>query len=974
MNFTRIITKWTGLLVLILFPYELAIGDGVVFFESKIRPALVKYCYECHSSASNELGGSLSLEFRDDILRGGESGPAIIKENPQDSLLIRAIRGNDDLAMPPKDKESLPEGVIQDFVRWVGMGAPDPRAGKIVNPKPKKQLWSLEPVSERSLPEVKDLEWPRDRIDRFILSKLESKKLPPAKAALPQTLIRRLYYDLIGLAPSVEKINNFVLAYKRDSDDAVSALVDELLSSQFFGERWGRHWLDIARYGESNGNDGLGRNATFPHAWRFRDYVINSFNRDVPYDRFIKEQIAGDLLSVDDVEERNRNLVATGFLAIGSKPAKAMNENFAMDVVDDQINVVTTALLGMSVSCARCHDHKHDPISSKDYYGLAGIFKSTETLWGKAANEALTAPSTPLHELLDRLPDNQEDNSRVPVFRSELKEVTEGLNPLVYSTLKEATNEIALEKGISLSDEDYAKCNNGRMRVKSTVPYDNYSVSFWFRNDTGNSSQPITAYLFSYAKDGDDKQAGENIGIGGKHDKSVTGKLFIWNGTELDQSIAGSNEIPEGSWNHVVMVRSNDRVRLYLNGGKDPEIDTEIKIAKNPDREIFVGSRNDNFAPLNGQLAELAIFDRALSVEEVKSLHSSSGQKVGTVQKAWAMGVRDKGKVENCKININGNSKKLGASVSRGFPSVLVSDPDSFSIASDSSGRLQLAEWIVSGQHPLTARVLVNRVWQHLFGRGIVNTPDDFGFYGSRPSHPALLDDLAIRFMNEDWSIKNLIKIIVLSRTYQLDSYIEDEELLSVDPDNIFVGRHSRRRLDAETNRDRILQASGDLIAGSTNGSAVDKLDVLLNWPPGEAKYLHQASNHRSIYLCMLRDAQPPDLVAFNLPDGFSVTGLREKTDIPTQALFYLNSPLVVEQSKVIANDVLGNENVSDEKRVEKMYLKVLRRLPSVNEAVTALDYIEGVRAKLKGNDEFVRSWASFCQVLLASNEFRYID
>ena len=270
MNVTRIITKWTGLLVLILFPYELAIGDGLVFFESKIRPALVKYCYECHSSASNELGGSLSLEFRDDILRGGESGPAIIKENPQDSLLIRAIRGNDDLAMPPKDKESLPEGVIQDFVRWVGMGAPDPRAGKIVNPKPKKQLWSLEPVSERSLPVVKDLEWPRDRIDRFILSKLESKKLPPAKAALPQTLIRRLYYDLIGLAPSVEKINNFVLAYKRDSDEAVSALVDELLASQFFGERWGRHWLDIARYGESNGNDGLGRNATFPHAWRFR--------------------------------------------------------------------------------------------------------------------------------------------------------------------------------------------------------------------------------------------------------------------------------------------------------------------------------------------------------------------------------------------------------------------------------------------------------------------------------------------------------------------------------------------------------------------------------------------------------------------------------------------------------------------------------------------------------------------------------
>ncbi|HIG84340.1 MAG TPA: DUF1549 domain-containing protein [Verrucomicrobia bacterium] len=974
MNFTRIIIKWTGLLVLILFPYELAIGDGVIFFESKIRPALVKYCYECHSSASNELGGSLSLEFRDDILRGGESGPAIVKGNPKDSLLIRAIRGNDDLAMPPKDKGPLPEGVIQNFVEWVEMGAPDSRAGKIANPKPKEQLWSLEPVSERSLPEVNDLEWPSDRIDHFILHKLESKKLLPAKDALPQTLVRRLYYDLIGLAPSMEEINAFALEYKRDSDEAVSALVDELLSSQHFGERWGRHWLDIARYGESNGNDGLGRNATFPHAWRFRDYVIDSFNRDVPYDRFIKEQIAGDLLSVDDVEERNRNLVATGFLAIGAKPAKAMNENFAMDVVDDQINVVTTALLGMSVSCARCHDHKHDPILSKDYYGLAGIFKSTETLWGKAANEPLTAPSTPLHELLDRLPDNESSKSTVPVFPSELKEATEGFNPVVYSTLKEATNEIALEKGISLSVENYAKCNKGRMRVKATVPYDNYSVSFWFRNDTGNSSQPITAYLFSYAKDGDDEQAGENIGIGGKHDKSVTGKLFIWNGKELNQSIAGSNEIAEGSWNHIVMVRANDRVRLYLNGEKDPEIDSEIKIAKNPGREIFVGSRNDNFAPLNGQLAEFAIFDRALAIEEVKRLHAASGQKVGAIQKGWAMGARDKKKIEDCKININGNSKKLGAVVSRGFPNSIGSKADSFSIGPDSSGRLQLAEWIVSEQHPLTSRVFVNRVWQHLFGRGIVNTPDDFGIYGSRPSHPALLDDLARRFMNENWSIKKLIKIIVLSRTYQLDSHIQDEGLLLMDPDNIFAGRHSRRRLDAETNRDRILQASENLVVGSTNGSAIDKLDILLNWPPGEAKYLHQVSNHRSIYLCMLRDAPPPELVAFNLPDGFSVKGLREKTDIPTQALFYLNSPLVVEQSKIIANNVMGVEKVFDKNHVKQIYLKVLRRLPSDDETVTAIGLVERVRSKIHGDDVLVRSCASFCQVLLASNEFRYID
>jgi hypothetical protein len=273
-----------------------------------------------------------------------------------------------------------------------GSGAVDKLSGN-------DPLWAFQPVRTPGSPQVKNREWPRDAIDQFVIARMEGQGLQPVEDARPATLIRRLYYDLIGLAPSIEEVEAFQKEAVVDSRGAVEKLVDNLLASPHFGERWGRHWLDVARFGESNGDDGLGRNASFPHAWRYRDYVIDALNRDVPYDRFITEQIAGDLLSHEDDAQRDRQLVATGFLAIGAKPAKAMNNNFAMDVVDDQINVVSTAVMGLSVACARCHDHEHDPVPTRDYYALAGIFTSTETLWGRAGNEKLTAPATPLHEL-----------------------------------------------------------------------------------------------------------------------------------------------------------------------------------------------------------------------------------------------------------------------------------------------------------------------------------------------------------------------------------------------------------------------------------------------------------------------------------------------------------------------------------------------------------------------------------------------
>ena len=410
---------------------------GMPLFERKIRPVLVEHCYECHATGAKELGGKLLLDSREGIIRGGESGPALVAGKPEDSLIMQALRWQNELEMPPENP--LPETVVYDFVEWIRLGALDPRTGHRNEPRKEAvigndaaALWSFQPITNPSFPSILDADWPRTDMDRFVLARLEAEGHRPVGDASAEVLVRRLYFDLVGLAPKMDEVREFISAYEREGQEAVAELVERLLESQQFGERWGRHWLDVARFGESNGNDGLGRNSTFPHAWRYRDYVIQALNDDVSYDRFLKEQIAGDLLPVTTAKERNRNLIATGFLALGAKPAVAMNQDFAMDVVDDQIDVVSTAVMGLSVSCARCHDHKHDPISTRDYYALAGIFTSTETLWGKAGNEKLTAPPTPLHELRDSLEETKKVDALPPKFPDDYGAAIDALKPVVH--------------------------------------------------------------------------------------------------------------------------------------------------------------------------------------------------------------------------------------------------------------------------------------------------------------------------------------------------------------------------------------------------------------------------------------------------------------------------------------------------------------------------------------------------------------
>ena len=740
--------------------------DQRSFFESRIRPVLVKQCYECHSQNSKKLGGKLLLDAPSEMIAGGESGPTLIPGKPDDSLIIQALR-YDGLEMPPKKR--LPEPVVHDFITWVKMGAPDPRADlpktavKTVT-KDKAALWSYQPVTNPQPPAVKSGDWPRDRIDRFVLAKMEANGLSPATDAPAAMLVRRLYFDLTGLPPPLDQ----------SMPPDLPALVDRLLDSPQFGERWGRHWLDVARYAESNGNDGLSRNPSFPHAWRFRDYVIRAFNEDMPYDRFITEQLAGDLLPADSPAQRDAQLIATGLLALGAKPAKAMNDNFEMDVVADQINVIGSGIMGLSVGCARCHDHKTDPIPTRDYYALAGIFRSTETLWGAAAHQGLTAPQTPLHEL-------------------------------------QAAAKISVQPAAEAI-------------ISKHKPH-----------------RPPAAPAFKYASD----------------------------------------------------------------------------------------------APL-------------------------------------AMGAREARAVIDCKLNIDGDSKKLGPAVPRGFLSACgaaaVQIPDA-----KQSGRLQLARWLASPQHPLTARVMVNRVWQHLFGEGLVRTPDDFGTTGERPTHPELLDHLATRFMREGWSIKRLIRSIVLSRTYQLSSLC-DNQMREKDPDNLLLARHNRRRLDAEALRDAMLAATGDLNPQPSQGSLIQHQNVLVN----ELPPLHQPSRHRSVYLLMLRNSMPPELTPFNLPDSTTITGRRDNSALATQSLYLLNNDFLVEQSRRFAERVMLTSNDTT-RRIQSAYQQAFARTPTGSEIQRAHDFIREADLMLvsTGNDENGRlsnAWAAFCQALLASNELRYVD
>lgn len=850
---------------------------GLTIFEKRIRPALVQYCYGCHSAQAGEPKGGLLVDSRDGLLEGGESGAAVVPGNPDDSLLLEALR-HDGLEMPPDRK--LPDDLIADFETWIELGAPDPRRGKPsglagkIDIEEGRKFWAYQPVADPIPPTPKNAEWARDAIDRFLLTAMESEGLRPVRDADRRTLLRRLSFDLTGLPPTPEELDAFE---KDQSPRALESVVDRLLESPRFGERWGRHWLDVARYAESNGNTD---NVTFPHAWRYRDYVVEAFNRDKPFDRFLVEQVAGDLLAADSPAQRDEQLIATGFLALGSKPRAQNNPDYEMDLVAEQIEVTTTSFMALTVACARCHDHKFDPIPIEEYYAMAGIFTSTATLYSNGGGKG---------------------NGRLPKT---------GFHAISGARPAPASGDTA----------------------------------------SGDSPSGDTASQFTVA--------GTLAKL--REERATLETRLKRLGAEIVVSKAGATG---GGQNNA---------KGKGKGKKKAAKQAAAPAGKPVARVMVPGNVSDQN---RRRIANLESLWRSV-VDQIEALDDSVAGPAES--QAAAMGVRDARQVSDCKLCLRGDSQKRGPAVPRGLVSV-ISTSSAVKIPADQSGRLQLAQWMASPDHPLTARVYVNRVWKHLFGRGLVPSVDNFGVLGEKPSHPELLDHVARRFMQDGWSTKRLIRTLVLTRAYGLSSR-SDPGQLEKDPDNVYHWRHVPTRLDAEAMRDTVLAVSGTLQADPPRGSMVSSFgEQVVQGKKREIELGIDQLRYRSVYLPILRNALPEVLELFDGADPSLVVGARDVTTVPSQSLYLLNSPFVVEQSRGFAQRLIAELPQGGPQRVQRAFQLAFGRAATEDEVQQVASLVRRAAGGEKGPSgektplSELDGWACFTQALLASAEFRYV-
>ncbi len=950
----------------------------VEFFEKKIRPVLVQQCYSCHSKDAKRLKGGLFVDSLKGLTTGGDSGAAIVPGNPDKSLFITALTYEDEfLQMPPKKK--LPEPVINDFRQWIKQGAffpggddgPAPApTQRVVDLKKESQFWSFQPAMKRPAPKVKNTSWVRDPIDAFILAKLEANKLAPANRADKRTLIRRATFDLTGMPPTVDEINAFLVD---DSADAFEKVVDRLLNSPRFGERWAQHWLDLARYADTNGGD---FNATFYNAWRYRNYVIDAFNRDKPYDLFIHQQIAGDLLPYLHDDQRTENLIATGFLALGTKMLSERDkEKLQLDITDEQIDSVGKVFMGMTLGCARCHDHKFDPILQSDYYALAGIFQSTVTIKGESQQyvSAFINPALPIDPehaaSLDAYKKTTaEITSRIKKLKKDIDTIKKGQMPKAKMKLNGVVVDDAQAKLVGkwkksthvnryigqgyIHDE---KLDKGKKSVTWTPKLPKageYEVRLSFAASTGRDAKvPVTIN----AADGEHKLYLDQTKM------PPIDQLWKPIGRfRFDKGSAGWVRIStEGTTNFVLADGAQFIPVEDLK--KKPAVEKPVK--------------NQGGEELQSKLAAL---EKQLKNDEAElaALKKNAPKPAPT-----ALGVQDREKVDDCAFRVRGVHSSRGDKIARGFLAVLGKDGERPVVAKrEQSGRVELAGWITSRENPLTARVMVNRIWMHLLGEGIVRTMDNFGTLGDRPSHPQLLNTLAVEFMEQGWSTKKLIRRIMLSNTYQM-AVQHRENAFMANPDNRLLWRANRRRLSAEEIRDALLAVSGQLEEKPVE-SVVAHLKYIAvdNNNQSSSGLTSGAKGTRSIYLPLIRNFMPSILLVFDFADRDMVVGKRPVTTVPAQALLLLNNSFVKQAAGKTAEQLLKKDKLNDEQRVDLAYQLVLSRQANADETQRVLAFVsdhvaagklaEGVETEKRT----VQAWSQFVQTLFASTEFRMLD
>ena len=812
---------------------------GLDYFEKHVRPLLVEHCYRCHSERFGKREAGLLLDRREGWAQGGDSGPAIHPGDVDASPLILAVRKRNGKAqMPPEG--SLPDEAIAQLEHWVRIGAPDPRDATSTesrrgsdpsDPIAGREHWAFRPLSTRRPRATEAIEWPRSTVDNFTLEGLQAANLRPSVDAARVTMARRMSIQLIGLLPTPEFLSEFL---QDDRPDSTERLADALLASPQYGQRWGRHWLDLARYADSNGLD---ENFLFREAWRYRNWVISAINADRPFDDFLLQQIAGDLLPYDSIEQRDSQRIAAGFLVIGPKVLLGnADANQRMEIADEQMDTIGRAILGQTFGCARCHDHKFDPIPTTDYYAMAGIFTSTQVM-----------------------------EQRYMLGEQRVMERLVGLG------------------------------NDGDEADRSYEQYWRERPKLVERH----------------------KQAQSALEILEKGDTTTLGSML----QNLLEQQPGS-----------VADTAADSTQ-------------SIELRTTAQKELLASLRTAIDQPPKIPPRAMVPCDREAPGDEY--------------------------------VRIAGQFDRQGERVRRGFLRAV--GESTTSIPEAESGRIELARWLtdtVNGAGQLSARVLTNRIWQHLIGRGIVATVDNFGRTGERPSHPELLDNLATEMIDSGWSIKRLIRTVVLSRTFAMSSH-HDESAHAVDPENRLLWRAHRRRLEAEVLRDLMLSAAGELDArpmDSTVWYLGDQATAV-----GDNKVRRRTDfPNRSIYLPIIRNDLPELFSTFDFADPHSATGRRPDTMVATQGLFMLNDESVMAAAKSLARRVLADANATESGTRIDMLFRLLFDIPAPEADRSELSsFVEAMKMRLTAEGEAeaeLESWTMTCHALIASSRFQVMD
>jgi mono/diheme cytochrome c family protein len=896
------------------------------FFESRVRPILAEHCWKCHGERVQKAG--LRLDSASALRRGSDNGEIVVPGAPDASLLIEAVRHSGATKMPPKSK--LPNEAVADLERWVRAGAHWPESTAVAaRPVPAEKHWAFQPIHDYALPAVRNSAWAQSPIDRFVLDRLESNGLEPSPSSDKRTLIRRATFDLIGLPPTPEEVDAFL---SDQTPGAFARVVDRLLASPHYGERWGRHWLDVARYADTKGYVFF-QDANFPWAYTYRDYVIRSLNEDTPFDRFIVEQLAADRLPLG---EDRRPLAALGFVTLGGR---FMNN--VHDVIDDRIDVVSRGLMALTVSCARCHDHKFDPIPTRDYYALYGVFAST------------VEPNVP--PLFEPPPQTE----AYAKFETELKIREHKLNAFVVGKHRE------LVESVRRRAAEYLLAAH-KMRDKPSTE------DFMLIADGGDLNPTM---LVRWQRLLDRTRRTRDPALVPWHELSVLPEADF---ADRAKSVIASWSASPGdsqtrnAWITQALVEEapktlGDLARIYgqaLNAAECLSQDwrTRAALEGQPARPSPISGIDDLWHVFHGADAppdvpvppagDLALLPDRASQGQLQELLKAveTWRATGPGAPARAMALEDASVPMEPRVFLRGNPNNLGEPVPRRFLSAL-SKPGAPSFQ-DGGGRLDLAHAIASRDNPLTARVIVNRVWLNHFGSPLVATPSDFGIRSDPPSHPELLDHLATTFMDEGWSLKRLHRRILLSATYQQTS---DDRFdgRRIDPENRLLWRMNRARLDFETTRDALLAVSG-------------RMDRQVGGPP-QKEIVASAATRRTLYGFIDRLNVPGLYRTFDFPDPNATSPRREQTTIAPQALFLLNHPFVIECSRMVLNRPKIAQTTDRSERISRIHRLLFSRAPGQDERRMADRFLESATPA-------DRRWQDYVHSLLLSNEFVFID